>query len=222
MPRLVAVVPIRQGSVRLKNKNFKPFAGSTLLEVKLDQLKRVDGIDEIVVNTDAPRAIEIAKEKGVSHFERDAYFASSDCVNSDHWRNLAETTEADFVMHTLCTSPLLRDETYHDLLEVYRGKLLTGENDSVNTVREVKKFMWLEGRPLNYEMGMAPNSQNLPDVLSITFGASIISRSQMIETSNVVGSKPYFHRLDEVEAVDIDTPLEFEFAEFLFEKQKHQ
>jgi CMP-N,N'-diacetyllegionaminic acid synthase len=216
MPKLVAIVPVRQGSVRLKDKNFKPFGGTNLLQIKLNQLKRVAGIDEIIVNTDSSQAIEIAKENGLKYFERDPYFASSECVNSDHWRNLAETTDADYIMHTLCTSPLLHDATYANALQAYREKILIGENDSVNTVRAVKKFMWLDNRPLNYDLGKAPNSQDLPNVVSITFGISIISRSLMVEQSTVIGQRPFFYHLDEVESVDIDTPLEFEFAEYLY------
>jgi CMP-N-acetylneuraminic acid synthetase len=218
MPKLVAVVPVRQGSVRLKDKNFKPFAGANLLQIKLDQLKRVNGIDEVVVNTDSPVAINMAKKNGLKYFERNAYFASSECVNSDHWRNLAETTNADYIMHTLCTSPLVSDATYANVLRTYCEKVLTGENDSVNTVRAVKKFMWLNNRPLNYDLGKAPNSQDLPDIFSITFGISIISRTLMMEQSTVIGQTPFFYHLDEVEAVDIDTPLEFEFAEYLYRR----
>lgn len=222
MPKLAAVVPIRQGSVRLKNKNFKPFAGKNLLEIKLDQLKRISDIDEIIVNTDSQQAIDIAKKYNVGYLKRDAYYASSECANRDHWRNLAETTDADYIMHTLCTSPLIRDGSYFDVLQLYRDKILTGENDSVNTVREVKKFMWLNDKPLNYEMGDAPNSQDLPDVVSITFGISIISRALLLDGCSMIGRKPFFYRLDEVEAVDIDTPLEFEFADYLYTRLSTQ
>lgn len=39
-----ALVAVRSGSMRVKNKNIRPFAGSTLLEVKLAQLKRIDAL----------------------------------------------------------------------------------------------------------------------------------------------------------------------------------
>lgn len=222
MIKLVAVVPVRQGSVRLKDKNFKPFGGKNLLEVKLDQLKRISEIDEIVVNTDSPKAIEIAKKYDVKYYERDPRYASSECVNRDHWRNLAETTQADYVMHTLCTSPLIRDASYSEVLQLYRDRVLSGQNDSVNTVRDVKKFMWLDGKPLNYEIGNAPNSQDLPDVVSITFGISIISRALLLESCSMIGRNPHFYRLDEVESVDIDTPLEFDFADYLYTRLSNQ
>ena len=37
---LVAVVPVRKGSQRGKNKNFKPFCGKNLLIHKIEVLKK--------------------------------------------------------------------------------------------------------------------------------------------------------------------------------------
>ena len=38
--KLTAIIPVREGSQRVKNKNIKPFAGSTLLDIKIEILKR--------------------------------------------------------------------------------------------------------------------------------------------------------------------------------------
>ena len=68
---ITAIVPVRKGSQRVKNKNFKSFAGSNLLRIKLGVLKQVKTIDKIVVSTDSPEAIEIAKEFGVDYHKRE-------------------------------------------------------------------------------------------------------------------------------------------------------
>ena len=38
---ITAIIPVREGSRRLKNKNVAPFAGTTLLINKINQLKQV-------------------------------------------------------------------------------------------------------------------------------------------------------------------------------------
>ena len=48
--KIVAIVPVRKGSKRIKNKNFKKFASSNLLEIKLKSLKKVNLIDQIIVS----------------------------------------------------------------------------------------------------------------------------------------------------------------------------
>ena len=40
----------------------------------------------------------------------------------------------------------------------------------------------------------------------------------MIEGKNVVGNNPYIYPIDEVEATDIDNPIDFEFAEYMYNK----
>ena len=42
----------------------------------------------------------------------------------------------------------------------------------------------------------------------------------MIECKNVVGYKPNIYIIDEVEATDIDNPIDFDFAEFVYKRKK--
>ena len=162
--KIIAVIPIRKGSQRVPNKNFKEFwNGKNLLELKIETLKSIHLIDEIIVNTDSELAIQIAKNMGVSYYERDPYYASSECTNSEHWYNLAETTQTDFIMHTPCTAPMIQSKTYYDFI----NRFMLSEHDSANTVGLVKDYLWLNGSPLNYDITKVQNSQDLPDVMKI-------------------------------------------------------
>ena len=58
--KIKALVAVRSGSQRVVNKNIRPFAGSSLLEIKLNQLKRIPNIDGIVVNTNDDKMLEKA------------------------------------------------------------------------------------------------------------------------------------------------------------------
>jgi CMP-N-acetylneuraminic acid synthetase len=215
--KITAVIPIRKGSQRVPDKNFKDFyKGKSLLELKIESLKEIELIDDIVVNTDSDLAIEIAKKLGVSYFRREDYYASSKCTNSEHWENLAQTTDSDFIIHTPCTAPLIKSSTYYDFI----NRFMLSDNDSVNTVGLVKDYMWLDNKPLNYDVTKVQNSQDLPDVYKLTFGISMISKQLMLKKRNLVGNNPLFYLVDEIEEIDIDTPLDFEFAKFMYKKIK--
>ena len=43
----------------------------------------------------------------------------------------------------------------------------------------------------------------------------------MLKSKNFICDKPYFYELSENENIDIDTELDFEFAEFLFKKRNN-
>ena len=58
-----ALIAVRSGSVRVKNKNLRRFCESNLLELKIKQLKEIDGLDQIVVNSNCDEMLNIAKKK---------------------------------------------------------------------------------------------------------------------------------------------------------------
>jgi CMP-N-acetylneuraminic acid synthetase len=188
--KITAVIPIRKGSQRVLNKNFKEFyRGKSLLELKIESLKQIHLIDDIVVNTDSNFAIEIAKKYEVSYYKRDEYFASSECSNSEHWYNLAETTDTDLILHTPCTAPMIKLKTYYDLI----NKFLISSHDSGNTVGLIKEYLWLNNIPLNYNiLKKVPNTQDLPNVMKWTSGINIISKELMLERKNIVVHNPLF------------------------------
>ena len=215
MRKVTAVVPVRKGSVRVKNKNLKPFADSTLLEIKINQLRKVFEIDDIVVSSDCEKMLSIATSLGVQTHIRDEYFASSEASNSEFFENLAKSIDADYIMYSPVTCPLISLETYNDCLSRFK------RNEKIKnlvTVSNVKHHMWLNGEPLNYNITKSPNSQDLPDIYAVTYGICIISKQDMIKYRNVVTENPTFKVLDEIESVDIDTEFDFMVAETIYQK----
>tara|TARA_B100000780_G_C20879115_1_gene349713 strand:- start:10 stop:666 length:657 start_codon:yes stop_codon:yes gene_type:complete len=214
---LTAVVTVRKGSVRVPNKNLKLFCGKNILIHKIEVLKKIKGLDEIIINTDSDEAIAIAQKYDVNHFKREDYYASSECTNSEFWSNVAQNTKSKYIMFTHCTNPLLKVETYIKFIDTF--KKLKYKYDSFNTVTDVKEFLFIKDKPINFDLAKAPNSQDLPNTFKLNFAINILLTEQMFETKTLVGEKPYFYKLDEVEGYDINTPLEFQFAEHLFKNR---
>ena len=65
-----------------------------------------------------------------------------------------------------------------------------------------------------------PNSQDLEPYQIPTFGIVICKREKMLEYKNYICGKCSFLELSDMESLDIDTPLDFKFAEFLY-KERH-
>lgn len=63
MTKITAVIPIRSGSQRVKDKNLRRFADTTLMENKIELLLNVPELDSIVVNTNSDEAIEIVEHQ---------------------------------------------------------------------------------------------------------------------------------------------------------------
>ena len=61
--KITAVIPIRSGSQRVKDKNLRPFADTTLIEHKIESLLKVPELTSIIVNTNSEEAISIVKKR---------------------------------------------------------------------------------------------------------------------------------------------------------------
>lgn len=217
MKKLVAVIPVRAGSQRVKDKNFRPFAGKSLLEHKLELIKTLP-VEDIIVNTDSERAIEIAKEHNVNYHRREPYFASSQCSNSEFHHYLAKVTDSENILVAQVTAPLIKRDSYLKAIDDF----YKNDCNSLMSVRILKEFIWYKGKPLNYSLEKTPNSQDLPEYLVPTFGLVIVERDTMLDSRSYIGSKPYFLPISQVESIDIDTDIDFDFAEYMFKEKNHK
>lgn len=218
--RIKALVAVRSGSIRVQNKNIRPFAGSSLLEIKLKQLKRIPNLDGIIVNSNDDQMLKIASALGTEIVKRDEYFASNLVSMSDVYKNMAEHADTDIIAYINVTNPLLKDETIYNAIEKYKEMYSQKIFDSLNSAHLIKEFMFRDNLPINYDLQNQPRSQDLPDIAALNFAINIISKEKMIERKNVVGYKPRLLVIDEVEATDIDTQLDFDFAEFIYRRDR--
>lgn len=217
---IAAIVPAKKTSVRVKNKNFKKFGRSCLLEYKIKCLKKVKNIDKIIVHSDSNLAKKIAEKNNVSFIMRQSYFASNKCSGSEFFKNLAETVNSQYIIYSPCTAPFIRKQTCEKIINFFlRNKK---KYDSVMTINNLYHHMWFKNKPLNYKLNKSPNSQQLTPAQKITYGFSIIEREKMLKNKNVLGPKAFLWPVDEIEAVDIDTDYDFFVAEQILKYKKFE
>jgi CMP-N,N'-diacetyllegionaminic acid synthase len=211
-----ALVPVRSGSLRVENKNLRAFCGSTLLEIRVKQLLALPFLDGVVVSSNDPQMLRIAKGLGAETHDRDPYFASNTVSMSEVYENMASSIECDDIMYALVTTPLVTNQSFNDAYKLYRE--LPSEYDSITTVADVKEFLIKDGKPFNYDGNKIPRSQDLPDIVKLTFCISMLPRIVMIEKRSCLGKNPWFYKLSQEQSVDIDTPFDFASAELLYKK----
>nr|WP_314463408.1 hypothetical protein [uncultured Clostridium sp.] len=217
--QIKALVAVRSGSIRVPNKNIRQFADSNLLEIKLKQLLRIKELDGIIVNTNDDNMIKLALKYGCEVIKRSEYYSSNSVSMSDVYKNMAESFNADIVAYMNVTNPLLEDNTIIEAIKEYKNK--SDIFDSLNSAHLIKEFLFKDNLAINYDLRHQPRSQDLPDICALNFAINILSKEKMIECKNVVGYNPNIFIIDEVEAIDIDNLIDFEFAEFVYKKRKN-
>tara|TARA_R100000027_G_scaffold33569_1_gene24581 strand:+ start:276 stop:1898 length:1623 start_codon:yes stop_codon:yes gene_type:complete len=214
--KITAVIGVRKGSERIVNKNIKPFNDTSLLENKIKILKNVNNLDEIVVTTDCDKMFSLAEQLGVKAITRPEYYTSNDCPGSENLEFIATQIETDYILYTPVTSPLVKSETYEDIINTFRN--LDDKYDSVVSMNYLKDFLWENDKPLNYDPLNCPRSQDMESIFRLNFGACLLPRETMIKNKYVVGDNPYWYELTETEGVDVDVPFDFNIAELIYEK----
>ena len=216
--KIKALVPVRSGSIRVENKNIRPFCGSTLLEVRVKQLMELPFLDGVVVSSNDDEMLKIAGDLGAEIHKRDEYYASNTVSMSEVYENMASEIECDDLMYALVTTPLVTNESFIEAFDLYKN--LPDDYDSLTTVEDVKEFLIKDGQPFNYDGNKIPRSQDLPDIVKLTFCISMLPREMMVEKRSCLGKNPYFLRLPQEQSFDIDTPFDFKMAELLYKDVK--
>ena len=216
--KITAIIAVRKGSKRVPNKNIRPFSNSSLLEIKLKQLKRVEGISEILVSSDCKQMIDLAHKLDVKTFQRPEYFSSDSVPMNLVYEHLASLASGDHILYVHVTSPLLTDKSLQDSIKIYNQ--LESKYDSLASVSTLHEYIWFEGGAINYDPHNHPRSQDLPDYHALNFAINILPKSVMIDRKNIVGKRFYPYFLDEIESIDVDTMTDFKIAEFLYENRE--
>lgn len=213
---LTIVIPCRAGSTRVKNKNFKPFSDTTLLENKINQAKTLNA--KIVINSDSSIAKEIAIRNNIEFIQRPDYYASSECINSEYYEYLGNSVDTKYIMILQPTAPLIKNNTVKKCLDTFYNNI--NKYDSLVTAEYVKKFAWYNNKPINYTITNMPNSQDLDPIIMPTYNVMICKVTELLKAKNVMTPRCLLFEVSDLESIEIDTPLEFEIAELLYDKNK--
>ncbi len=216
---IAALVPVREGSQRVKGKNFIEFAGGkSLLDIKIDQLKNAGCFDKIYISSDSPRVEAIAKKNKVEFLKRDTRMCQADVLLSDVITHVITTIPGDpIVTWALVTSPLFTNFAP----AVKKFLHMQKEKDSLVAVLPKKSFFLNEhGRGINYNPGWwHPYSQQLETYYEVTGACYIGVKSDMLKWNYWFGVKPFLFEVSSLESVDVDTQADYEFARKIYKVQ---
>lgn len=215
--RIVALLPMKAHSERVKGKNFRMFNGKPLFRWILDSLLSVELIDQIVINTDA-RAI--LAENGLIDSDRVLIrdrlpeicgdFVSMNLILAD---DLAQV-QADIYLMTHTTNPLLSCETIRAALA--RFEAARGEFDSLFTVNKFQtRFYRADGRPVNHDPNNLVRTQDLEPWYEENSNLYIFTRDSFAKANARIGAKPMLFETPRMESFDIDTPEDWTICEIV-------
>lgn len=210
-PRVYAVIPVKKNSSRLPNKNILPFGDNTLLEHKISQLQKVNGINKIIVSSDSDVMLEKANNMNVTAIKRpDEYANESKSLNEfyNYICDICEGDDDDILIWSCCTSPLFDENLIKECLDIYMDKIYKKDKDydCLITIYKFQHYLLKEDVPLTYDLSKKhSNSETLKSLNLFTNGVVISTFKDFRKRIWFHGPKPYLYEVNQFQSIDIDT-----------------
>jgi CMP-N-acetylneuraminic acid synthetase len=217
--RVVALLPIKGNSERVRGKNFRPFNGRPLFQWVLTALLDTPSIDLVVINTDARGMLAengLCADKRVLVRDRKPEicgdFVSMNLVLADDVANVP----GDAYVMTHATNPLLTSATIAKALDRYFEGISNGAADSLFTVNRFQtRFYRADGSPVNHDPTKLIRTQDLEPWYEENSNLYVFSCDSFAATSARIGKRPIMLEMNRAESQDIDDQEGWDIAEAL-------
>lgn len=217
--KIIALVPVKGHSGRIKDKNFRKFNGRPLFKWIIDTLLSIREISKIVINTDAQdKFIKNGLLESPRILVRDRKpeicgdSVSMNVILADDIANVP----ADIYIMTHVTNPLLSADTILKALNTFIENKNKGTCDSLFTVNKYQsRFYRKDGIPVNHDPNNLRRTQDLEPLFEENSNLYIFTSHSFHKTNSRIGKKPMLFETPFFESVDIDDRNRWELAEMI-------
>jgi len=215
--KVTAIIPVRKGSSRCKNKNIRKFGDTNLLELKIKTLKKCKLIDYIMVSSNCDKMLQIAKNHNVLTHRREEKYCTTECNGSDFHYSLAKAVKTELMFFCCCTAPFVLSKTFDNFITLFRDS----DYNCIHSVTLFKNFLYYNNKPVNFDKDKQLPSQLLPNYMSSCGSSGILSFTDLVVKEKYISSSnnPYYYILDDIQGMDIDTNLDFYLCELIYKNK---
>ena len=212
--KIVAIIPIKKNSKRVKGKNFVKVKGKPLYTILLDKLKKTN-FDEVYIDSDSLEIKKYAHKMGYKFIERLPTLSKDNANGNDLLNYHLKLIKADIYFQLFVTAPLLSIKTINNCIK----RLNNSRNfDSILTTKEIYSWFWFKKKAINYNPKILPRSQDANPIIQETTGLYGIKRKSLTRLKCRIGNKPFFYNINEKESVDLDTEQDFKILKMYLKK----
>ena len=226
--KVIAIIPARGGSKGLPRKNLRLLGNKTLVGHAIDVSLSSKWIDRVILSSDDKEIMSVAESHGAEvPFTRPVELATDNSPEWHTWQHLLKTlyrqepyTLFDALVCVPPTSPLRNVEDVDACIEL----LMETDADIVITVRESNRnpyFNMIKIDSNGYAELASPSKQTIhrrqdaPQIYDITTVAYAARPQFVLNASSIFEGKVKTVKVPHHRALDIDTELDLQFAEFL-------
>lgn len=212
--KIVSFIPIKLNNQRLPGKNTMILNGRPTCDYIFKTISEISIINEKYVYCSDEKIkpyIEPYTKYGLRFLKRDVCLDGFAIKGLQIIESFINDIDADIYVLTHVTQPFTKAESIINAL----NKVISGEYDSAFSAITLQDYMWMNGKPFNYDIKNVVRTQDLEPIYMETGAFFIFRKEVFTELGQRIGNKPYIYEINQFEAVDIDTAEDFEFAKMV-------
>ena len=215
---IIAMIPARLGSQRLKQKNLREIAGAPIIAWAIRKCQQAGVFDEIWVNSEADVFGEIARSEGVQFHKRPAELANNNATSEQFVHEFLAKHTCDWLVQVHSIAPLLTARQVKDFVDALTG----GDTDALLSCTLEQIECAMDGKPVNFTFDEKTNSQDLSPIQRVTWSitgwrsATYMAAFEAGKTATYAG-KVGFYSLDRLAGHIIKTEDDMQFAAALWD-----
>jgi CMP-N,N'-diacetyllegionaminic acid synthase len=229
--KYLAIIPAREGSKRLPNKNILNIAGKPLIIWTIEAALQSNYIDEIVLSTDSQKIADIGMTHGLKiPFLRPKELGTDNTTTVDVIRHAVEfyktnlSIEFENVILLQPTSPLRETIDIDNAIMYFEDK----QANAIISVTECDHSpLWAGKLPDDFSMInfldkeiKEKRSQELPVYYRLNGAIYIWKVEELLKENNYfLKEKIYAYQMEKNKSIDIDSKFDFDIADFLLTKK---
>ena len=219
--KVVALLPMKANSERVKGKNFREFGGKPLFRWMLDTLISIPVIDLVVINTDARHILAdngLVDDERILIRDRRAEICGDLVSMNLIIKDDIENIDGDIFLMTHTTNPLLSKVSVESAISEFKSAWLEGRADSLFTVNKVQeRFYGRDVKPINHDPDHLIRTQDLEPWYQENSNLYLFNKESFSKTQARIGANPMMLETEPYESTDIDTPADWELGEVMVE-----
>ncbi len=225
------LIPARGGSKGIPYKNIKPLNGKPLIYYTIDVARQIASDVDICVSTDSDKIIQCVECYGLQvPFKRPKNIATDTSSTYEVILHALDFYAANGIKYESVvllqpTSPFRKSQDVIKCIEHFSNDLemvVSVKNASANpyyNCYEVNKDHYLV---ISKGNGSFHRRQDAPKVYEYNGAVYVMNTNALIEKDFNLFQKVGFVEMDDISSLDIDTPLDWEIAEYLLQSNKTQ
>lgn len=224
---ILFLITARGGSKGIPGKNIKELAGKKLIHYSIDIARKFVSDEHICVSTDDEKIINAVQEIGLKvPFVRPSELATDKAGSYEvilHAVNfyLSQNKKYDTLVLLQPTSPFRTEKQVSEALDLYNNEM-----DMVVSVTQSKLnpyYNLFEEDANGFLKISKPTSidrrQDCPDVYAYNGAIYVINVKSVLKNPLYKFEKIKKYIMDDISSIDLDTPLDWEWTEFLINKK---